>query len=697
MLIRPGGCRLPRKAINQRHTGVGPAPGPTKRRSLYLDCRGANHEAPRRSRRAFQITFSRWGFPNKLNPAYRNERLIARVRELWEQNLRQKEMLRVLVEEDGFEVGSRELSRIRAKHGWLLRSNASLEEVVSRRRNAQSADRDGDGEDDGEGEDGSEDGEEEDEEEDEDEDEDEGERGNSVLHGGHGTDGLSPADAQVRNEMYDAFRAAQREERKRRLAAEFEEKWAAKKRRRHTRSWAGLPPDPPGVPPRFPSETTLSEAKEILQLDAAGYKTIRDKFHAICVNEGVVKKTIAGPEKWEALKDQLIRESMHLRAVMWDPTDMDKKKLAVEIIACDVTKRIRTAEKAMTIGEAKRVLGLNPEQGREVRAALYDLLAEQKFTTKLQEGLDYFEALKQNWIAGSPLLSGILGSEHTDPDYHRKMKAIKVICRDATTRYHDDVFRLGKTPWAAKAPEENSPKPKAKGTRQARSQSSVSARTETAQSTPAPRPGQASAQSSAPASLQTSPQTPAQPRRRGRPPGSKNKKTALPHTVSRLVPTGVAEEAQVDQQLIDAQPGPNMLLAAEMQNPFVDEHYVQGYAAAQQPQTYQHQQAAPPSSAIAVFLRLRPESAAMFPGVPQQWICPLSSRSIAEVRAAAVQKTPGAVCVGIEGIIKDGKGGELPLPVGDEVELETYLQHVQGQGAPTFSIHIVPGGPRQWA
>jgi hypothetical protein len=57
-----------------------------------------------------------------------------------------------------------------------------------------------------------------------------------------------------------------------------------------------------------------------------------------------------------------------------------------------------------------------------------------------------------------------------------------------------------------------------------------------------------------------------------------------------------------------------------------------------------------------------------------------------------VQKCPGAVCSSIEGIIKDGNGGELPLPVSDEAELETYLQHVQGNGAPMFNVRLVNGG-----
>jgi hypothetical protein len=61
-----------------------------------------------------------------------------------------------------------------------------------------------------------------------------------------------------------------------------------------------------------------------------------------------------------------------------------------------------------------------------------------------------------------------------------------------------------------------------------------------------------------------------------------------------------------------------------------------------------------------------------------------------ELRSAALQKTPGGLCYKIEGMVKDGKGGELPLPVSEEAELETYMQHVHGH-APTFRVSVVPG------
>ena len=89
---------------------------------------------------------------------------------------------------------------------------------------------------------------------------------------------------------------------------------------------------------------------------------------------------------------------------------------------------------------------------------------------------------------------------------------------------------------------------------------------------------------------------------------------------------------------------------------------------------------------IAVFFRIHPGSTIQVGGQSSMWISTLSSRSIEHLRNTAVEKYPGVICLGIEGIVKDGKGGELPLPVTDDVELETYLHHAQG--APIFQVQL---------
>ncbi len=60
-------------------------------------------------------------FPSKQNPAHKNAELVERVKQLWERNTSQREMLRILNEEDGFDIKERELMRVRAKNRWLLR------------------------------------------------------------------------------------------------------------------------------------------------------------------------------------------------------------------------------------------------------------------------------------------------------------------------------------------------------------------------------------------------------------------------------------------------------------------------------------------------------------------------------------------------------------------------------------------------
>jgi hypothetical protein len=223
---------------------------------------------------------------------------------------------------------------------------------------------------------------------------------------GVGASASPVAEGMVFDEEYFAMKEARKAERKRALEMENAELWATKKRRRHTKPFAGLPADPP-APPRFPSETTLEEAKAILQIGVADYRDMRAKFLRICEENGVAKKTVCGPERWEALKEQLIRECMYLRAVMWDPADMDRKQLAIEIISNDVTKRIRVIGNVMGVSEAKRVFNLNPREGNEVRAVLYKMLEADRFVSKREDGQEHWEELKRIWLERTNLMGRI--------------------------------------------------------------------------------------------------------------------------------------------------------------------------------------------------------------------------------------------------------------------------------------------------
>jgi hypothetical protein len=80
----------------------------------------------------------RWDFPSKQNPAHKNAALVARVKELWEKNTGQKEMLTILSEE-GLQIKERELMRVRAKNRWLLRVPNGMKSALKPASGAQSA------------------------------------------------------------------------------------------------------------------------------------------------------------------------------------------------------------------------------------------------------------------------------------------------------------------------------------------------------------------------------------------------------------------------------------------------------------------------------------------------------------------------------------------------------------------------------
>jgi hypothetical protein len=358
------------------------------------------------SKRAFQQQFRRWGFPSKQNPAHRNADLVARVKELWENNYTQPQMLQTLTEE-GYEIKERELMRLRAKNRWLLRipngtkSKApemeTMEDLMQQIEDAAAE---------------------------------------------HVNDPTSPSmtngvEAKPTKEGLDEI-LNKRQELQAKRKAESDEKWASKKRRRRTKSYAGIEADPPG-PPRFPSETTLDESKVILELDNKQYRAMRDQFQAMCEADGIIKKTLAGNEKWAAVKERLIQENESLQAVFWhDKSNEEQKRLALDVVCTDVTKRIRSVGRRMTIAEAKNVLGINPEQSRNIRNSFYITLKDDKFTSKLETGLEHWNELKQQWVASSDILQEVFAQGEADPQYQEKQKALEALCRDVMKRLRDD-------------------------------------------------------------------------------------------------------------------------------------------------------------------------------------------------------------------------------------------------------------------
>ncbi|KAI6853842.1 hypothetical protein KC338_g5261 [Hortaea werneckii] len=213
---------------------------------------------------------------------------------------------------------------------------------------------------------------------------------------------------------------------------------ANRKRRRRIRGYGHLPADDPSLAPRYGSETTLDECKAYLQLTNPLYLQVRSDYERICVEMGIErKKSVVENGIWQASKDRLVQENVHLATVMhpFQP-DLDKKATAIDCLCADVTKRMRDSKKKLTIADSNNALGLNPTTSKEIRKTFYEILERDQYTTRLACGDVHWAELRQSWFDAVPLLQQVVD----EGDAH-KMKCLDILCRDATKRYNDDAVR----------------------------------------------------------------------------------------------------------------------------------------------------------------------------------------------------------------------------------------------------------------
>lgn len=115
------------------------------------------------------------------------------------------------------------------------------------------------------------------------------------------------------------------------------------------------------------------------------------------------------------------------------------KRLALDVICLDVTKRMRSGGRKMTIVEAKNTLGINPSEAREVRAQFYNILKRDNFVSKIEAGTDHWNQLKQQWFDESHIVQQVLTGNANAQPLEEKNKAIEVLCRDVMKRFRDDL------------------------------------------------------------------------------------------------------------------------------------------------------------------------------------------------------------------------------------------------------------------
>lgn len=447
--------------------------------------------------------------------------------------------------------------------------------------------------------------------------------------------------------------------------------WSVKKRRRRTRQYAGFPADPPG-PPRFPSETTLSESTKVLALDKVTYAAVRDEFRSICEAVGITRKSLAGQEVWDRAKSDLVAAFPVLEEDLWggnDPVVLDKRKLALDVICTDVTKRMRAdayataTDKILAMTEAKNILELNPTESREVRAAFTNILKREGLASKAALGAERWTALKQKWIDESDHLRKTLTKLGDANNYEMKTRAVEVIATDVMKRLRDENSK--------KKSDKDKGKPPVAAIDSADFDDGDVGLGDLSQDT----------SGFAAAMLVPTAQQP------------------HGHGPQRMM-SGHIVGAQMDMQLpMDSQLDASLLLDPNGQNAFMNAHspfIPEPQSMASGPSPFDTPQAQAEAAAyqmsqannniVPIYLReVGPDGS-----LGEIWIACLTSPtpSLAELRHVAAQKMPGSSCVEVTGMVKvpNAMGGSqyFPLQILDDDQLGAHL----AQDGPEFHVRL---------
>lgn len=432
-------------------------------------------------------------------------------------------------------------------------------------------------------------------------------------------------------------------------------------------------PPTDGSPARFPSEMTSEEARTVLGLDKPTYQLMRNNFMDICNQRGITRKTVAGPAAWEAAKTELIGSMPELRSAFWiGDNQLEAKKLSVDVICMAVTKCMRNTTKHVHAAKRKNALGADPAQALELRRTFRAVL----FETGEVEGrgrMQNWNQLKVKWAKKSSFIKDILDNENRDAESKAKAVEAERLARDFLRRLRVELKEIKKkelrNEQSAREAAEESPVPGESepsfddGYVHATFDLAPEISDHAVEPTPPPR---ARSQTMRPSRTKTRKQTKDVEKDNFRFkhvfPGNQtspqsNRTARYSHT-----PTPAMHQPQQHSQQQSAHQQP------------LSQH------------SQQHINQQPLPQATAVFLRLHPTSNFTIPN--NIWISTVSTLSLDYVRAAAVVKFPGTTCGLVEGVVKDGSGGELPLRVQDDQELAAYVSHLQG-ASPTFNVQLL--------
>ena len=533
------------------------------------------------SARLFRRQFTdKWHFPPRKEKRKPEDEaaIVERMRQLWEQNMLVAKMQETL-DDEGWGVGLSEFQKLRRINGFTRRVNDGAHVGAPARKRKR-----------GEAEVMEEPG-----------DQEWTVAGSSAgaTMSAYQKPGMSQGEATRR-----ANRLAQ-------IQFDSDNALLTRRRRRRIRNYGHLPPDAPNMAPRYNTETTLDECKAFLHLNNDMYTAIRQDYEVICRDMGIErKKTFLSNGMWQASKDRLVRENMHLSGVMHPlQPDLDRKATAVDVICSDVTKRMRDQPKRLTVADANNGLGLNPSDSKELRKMFYGILDDDQFTTRLACGDEHWNELRQVWNASSPLLQQVMA----EGDPH-KIRCVDVLCRDATKRRNDDYVRKG--------PNRREPQQRVSG----------------------PGPGSARAPAAAKKGKTAVTPTKPAPAVAKEPKKNPTKKVTKIHAKTSAAASALGTQAQpIDADRLDP-------ALSAMSNPYT---------------------AVEPLS-IPVYFRLSPQSQ-IIGHHPRLWLGKLTARTVSAVHQAATSKAGAAQVTKVHGLIKNEDESEDSYLIEGDEELDVYL------------------------
>ncbi|KAK1817191.1 hypothetical protein LTR12_008381 [Friedmanniomyces endolithicus] len=537
----------------------------------------AETELPRR-----QFT-DKWHFPPRKEKRKPEDEaaIVERMRQLWEQNMLVAKMQETL-DDEGWGVGLSEFQKLRRINGFTRRVNdgAHVGAPARKRKRGEAEVM-----------------------------EEPGDQAWTVA----GSSAGATVSAYQKPSMSQG-EATRRANRLAQIQFDSDNALLTRRRRRRIRNYGHLPPDAPNMAPRYNTETTLDECKAFLHLNNDMYTAIRQDYEVICRDMGIErKKTFLSNGMWQASKDRLVRENMHLSGVMHPlQPDLDRKATAVDVICSDVTKRMRDQPKRLTVADANNGLGLNPSDSKELRKMFYGILDDDQFTTRLACGDEHWNELRHIWNASSPLLQQVMA----EGDPH-KIRCVDVLCRDATKRRNDDYVRKG--------PNRREPQQRVSGPGPGSARAPVAAKKGKIAVTPT---------KSAPAVAKEPKKTPTK----------KVTKIHAKTSAAAAANSALGTQAQpIDADRLDP-------ALSAISNPYT---------------------AVEPLS-IPVYFRLSPQSQ-IIGHHPRLWLGKLTARTVSAVHQAATSKAGAAQVTKVHGLIKNEDGSEDSYLIEGDEELDVYL------------------------